>query len=128
MTRRPPRSTLFPYTTLFRSGPRRLRCSDAASSKRREARCAWTAIRACSVGSQAQRPESMRSSRRWRRIARAWVSIAAVESLLAFVPLAQGDAADEGFKIIFAMLLVGLVFLIVIALGELASWSRHRRH
>src|SRR3712207_8064908 len=25
MIRRPPRSTLFPYTTLFRSGPRRLR-------------------------------------------------------------------------------------------------------
>src|SRR5689334_24856035 len=25
MIRRPPRSTLFPYTTLFRSGPRRIR-------------------------------------------------------------------------------------------------------
>src|SRR2546426_9173959 len=28
MIRRPPRSTLFPYTTLFRSGRRRLRDSD----------------------------------------------------------------------------------------------------
>src|SRR3712207_7142913 len=27
MIRRPPRSTLFPYTTLFRSGGRRSRCS-----------------------------------------------------------------------------------------------------
>src|SRR5689334_23407927 len=26
MIRRPPRSTLFPYTTLFRSGPRALAC------------------------------------------------------------------------------------------------------
>jgi hypothetical protein len=59
---------------------------------------------------------------------RGWDSIAAVESLLAVVPLAQGDAADEGFKIIVAMLIVGLVFLAVIGLGELASWTRHRRH
>ena len=44
------------------------------------------------------------------------------------LPLAQGDAADEGFKIIVAMLLVGLVFLAVIALGELASRRSHRRH
>src|SRR5438067_7257055 len=28
MIRRPPRSTLFPYTTLFRSTPRRSRCPD----------------------------------------------------------------------------------------------------
>src|SRR5260370_25678815 len=30
MIRRPPRSTLFPYTTLFRSQPRRLRLSSAS--------------------------------------------------------------------------------------------------
>src|SRR2546427_7504813 len=29
MIRRPPRSTLFPYTTLFRSGSRTVRASDA---------------------------------------------------------------------------------------------------
>src|SRR5260221_6561654 len=37
MIRRPPRSTLFPYTTLFRSAPRRGRASDtrAADGRRR---------------------------------------------------------------------------------------------
>ena len=37
------------------------------------------------------------------------------------------DAADEGKKIIIAMLLVGLVFLSVILLGEFGHWARHRR-
>src|SRR6266508_5344868 len=32
MIRRPPRSTLFPYTTLFRSSPRWRRCSRATAS------------------------------------------------------------------------------------------------
>src|SRR3712207_8783200 len=37
MIRRPPRSTLFPYTTLFRSrGRRRSRVSEAAAHLRRE--------------------------------------------------------------------------------------------
>src|SRR3712207_6874546 len=34
MIRRPPRSTLFPYTTLFRSGRRTLRASPASSMPR----------------------------------------------------------------------------------------------
>src|SRR5256885_9417358 len=38
MIRRPPRSTLFPYTTLFRSQPRRLRPHPAHEVLRREAR------------------------------------------------------------------------------------------
>jgi NADH:ubiquinone oxidoreductase subunit 4 (subunit M) len=42
------------------------------------------------------------------------------------LPLAQ-DAAEEGKKIITAMLIVGLVFLAVIALGQLSYWFRHRR-
>ena len=42
------------------------------------------------------------------------------------LPLAA-DAAEEGKKIITAMLLVGLVFVSVIALGELGHWVRHRR-
>ena len=47
-------------------------------------------------------------------------------SLLAFLlPLA--DAATEGKKVIVAMLIVGLVFVGVIALGETAHWLRHRR-
>jgi len=36
-------------------------------------------------------------------------------------------AAQEGKKVIFAMLIVGLIFLSVIAVGELAHWLRHRR-
>jgi predicted membrane protein len=37
------------------------------------------------------------------------------------------DAATEGKKVITAMLIVGLVFCSVIALGQLAEWARHRR-
>ena len=36
-------------------------------------------------------------------------------------------AAQEGKKVIFAMLIVGLIFLSVIAVGELSHWLRHRR-
>ncbi len=43
------------------------------------------------------------------------------------LPLAA-DAAEEGKKVILAMLIVGLVFVGVIALGELSRWARHRRH
>jgi hypothetical protein len=46
-------------------------------------------------------------------------------SLLALLPLA--DAATEGKKVIVAMLVVGLIFVGVIALGETAHWLRHRR-
>ena len=37
------------------------------------------------------------------------------------------DAAEEGRNIILGMLVVGLIFLSVIALGELSRWARHRR-
>jgi heme/copper-type cytochrome/quinol oxidase subunit 2 len=48
-------------------------------------------------------------------------------SLLALaVPLAA-TAAEEGKKVITAMLIVGLVFVAVIALGETSHWLRHRR-
>jgi hypothetical protein len=36
-------------------------------------------------------------------------------------------AAEEGKKVIFAMLLTGLVFIAVIVLGELTHWLRSRR-
>ena len=50
-------------------------------------------------------------------------------SVLAFLlPLAAEDAATEGKKVITAMLIVGLVFVSVIALGQLSYWLRHRRH
>jgi hypothetical protein len=41
--------------------------------------------------------------------------------------LAAYDAATEGKKVITAMLIVGLIFIGVIALGETSHWLRHRR-
>jgi len=37
------------------------------------------------------------------------------------------DAATEGGRIILGMLVVGLIFLVVIGLGELTRWTGHRR-
>jgi hypothetical protein len=37
------------------------------------------------------------------------------------------DAATEGKKVITGMLIVGLIFVAVIALGETSRWLRHRR-
>jgi hypothetical protein len=42
--------------------------------------------------------------------------------------LLLADAASEGKKVITAMLIVGLIFIGVIALGETSKWLRHRRH
>ena len=47
--------------------------------------------------------------------------------LAVLIPLAA-TAAEEGKKVIEAMLVVGLVFVGVIALGQLTHWFRHRRH
>ena len=49
-------------------------------------------------------------------------------TLLALVlaVLAQ-DIAEEGRNIIIVMLVTGLIFLSVIALGQLARWLGHRR-
>src|SRR5437667_5717162 len=44
MIRRPPRSTLFPYTTLFRSGRFR------TATRRRDPCCAWWAAREGAIG------------------------------------------------------------------------------
>jgi hypothetical protein len=41
--------------------------------------------------------------------------------------LLLADAASEGKKVILAMLIVGLIFVSVIALGETSKWLRHRR-
>jgi hypothetical protein len=41
--------------------------------------------------------------------------------------LVLADAASEGKKVIIAMLIVGLIFVSVIALGETSRWLRHRR-
>jgi hypothetical protein len=37
------------------------------------------------------------------------------------------DAASEGRNVILAMLIVGLIFLAVVALGELTNAASHRR-
>jgi hypothetical protein len=47
--------------------------------------------------------------------------------LLLSLPLLQ-DAAEEGKKVITGMLIVGLIFIAVIALGQLSRRARHRRH
>jgi hypothetical protein len=41
--------------------------------------------------------------------------------------LAAEDAATEGKKVITGMLITGLVFISVIALGQTVHWLRHRR-
>ncbi len=46
----------------------------------------------------------------------------------AFAPLLAKTAAEEGRDIVLSMLVVGLVFLAVIALGELNDWRGRRRH
>jgi hypothetical protein len=43
----------------------------------------------------------------------------------ALLPLA--DAATEGKKVIFGMLLTGMVFIAVIAIGETSQWLKRRR-
>lgn len=37
------------------------------------------------------------------------------------------DAATEGRNVILGMLVVGLIFLVVIAIGELTHYASHRR-
>ncbi len=51
-----------------------------------------------------------------------------MSALAAILPLfAEADAAEEGQKVITAMLIVGLVFIGVIALGELSRYVVSRR-
>ncbi len=42
--------------------------------------------------------------------------------------LAAKTAAQEGLDVIRAMLIVGLIFVSVIAIGQTVHWLRHRRH
>jgi hypothetical protein len=37
------------------------------------------------------------------------------------------DPAEEGKKVIIGMLITGLIFIAVIALGQLGEWAAHRR-
>ncbi|HSC74447.1 MAG TPA: hypothetical protein VLB89_09785 [Gaiellaceae bacterium] len=43
------------------------------------------------------------------------------------VLVAAEDAATEGRKVITGMLVVGLIFISVIAIGQTLHWLRHRR-
>jgi len=42
--------------------------------------------------------------------------------------VAAEDAATEGKKVITGMLIVGLIFISVIAVGQTVHWLRGRRH
>jgi hypothetical protein len=54
--------------------------------------------------------------------------MARVSDLALSLLLAQEKStAEEGRDIIIAMLVVGLVFLSVIAIGQLGRWMSHRR-
>jgi hypothetical protein len=46
---------------------------------------------------------------------------------LALLLAAEKSISEEGRDIILVMLVVGLVFLSVIALGQLGRWFTHRR-
>ena len=46
---------------------------------------------------------------------------------LLYAVIASQDAATEGKKVITGMLIVGLIFIAVIALGQTLHWLRHRR-
>jgi len=41
--------------------------------------------------------------------------------------VAADDAATEGKKVITGMMIVGLIFVSVIAVGQTLHWLRHRR-
>src|SRR2546430_13683232 len=59
MIRRPPRSTLFPYTTLFRSCPSAARRSSPCPV--RTSRCCRTAARRCPVGRSEEHTSELQS-------------------------------------------------------------------
>ena len=48
-------------------------------------------------------------------------------SIAIVIPLAVKTAAQEGKEVVTAMLVVGLIFVGVIALGQFLHWLRHRR-
>jgi RsiW-degrading membrane proteinase PrsW (M82 family) len=52
-----------------------------------------------------------------------------VAALATLLPLfaEQVDAAEEGKKVLLGMLITGLIFVGVIALGETSKYLRHRR-
>jgi hypothetical protein len=69
----------------------------------------------------------MRSRALSTPIASGSVRVAVIVLALLHLLVAGEDAATEGKKVITGMLIVGLVFVGVIALGETLHWVRHRR-
>src|SRR5205823_12881399 len=70
MLRRPPGSTLFPYTTLFRSQLRRLRCersttSTSTATQRRQWPLHCLDISSCSAAQQTSPPPPEREAREY---------------------------------------------------------------
>jgi threonine/homoserine/homoserine lactone efflux protein len=51
-----------------------------------------------------------------------------VATMLGLVPTFLADAAEEGLNVILGMLIVGLIFVAVIALGMLADHMSDRRY
>jgi heme/copper-type cytochrome/quinol oxidase subunit 2 len=48
--------------------------------------------------------------------------------VVAFAQLLAKTAAEEGRDIILSMLAVGLIFIVVILLGDLNAWRSRRKH
>jgi hypothetical protein len=67
----------------------------------------------------------MRSTQRSRPTENGCAKVAGMLAALSWF-LAQ-DAATEGRKVITGMLITGLIFIAVIAIGETAHWLKHRR-
>lgn len=55
------------------------------------------------------------------------MSLLTAAVLLAQAQEVEIDAAEEGRKVVIGMLIVGLIFISVIALGQLTKWASHRR-
>jgi hypothetical protein len=69
--------------------------------------------------------------RRWtprsRLTARDCAKVALVLAAIVATLVAAEDAATEGKKVITGMLITGLIFISVIAIGQTLHWVRHRR-
>ena len=50
-----------------------------------------------------------------------------MHSLLALIPLGEKSIQKEGIDVITSMLVVGAIFLSVIAVGQLGRWLSHRK-
>jgi hypothetical protein len=53
-----------------------------------------------------------------------------LDALVVFAAAGEGvvhDAAEEGRRIIIAMLIVGLIFAGIVIVGEYVHWYRHER-